>query len=162
MDFEAGVSDFADDAFGFADLLGCQGIKVIDIRVALIIFAGNAEGVFAPQDFFVIFIPPQGNADPQVREAVPGNFDQTVGGAKGWQPSVKSLHPVHVQGGFAADQDGQVDTALFLAIDESLPFFDVLFFGGRLVLARGKKEAALAAQVALIGDIINRTADIEL
>jgi hypothetical protein len=42
-----------------------------------------------------------------------------------------------------------------------MPFVYVGFLRGNLMFPGGKKEAALAAKVAAIGDIVNGTSDVE-
>jgi len=73
----------------------------------------------------------------------------------------KRLYPIEVQGGLAPNQDGEVHSASHLRVDETLPIVDIFRLAGQ-VLVRGEEEASLAAQVARVGHIVNRTANIEI
>ena len=150
-----------DDLFALAQLPGGDGEEVVGVRIASVIGAGDFEGVLAAQKGFVFLVAPQGNTHHHVGEAIPRHLDQPVGGAEGGQATVEGLHPIQAEGGFAADEDGQIHPALHLRPDKVVPPGDIFFLAGRLVFSGGKEETALAAQVAAVGDIVDRTADIQ-
>ena len=53
------------------------------------------------------------------------------------------------------------DAAPFFRVDEGLPRRDVLGLAGQ-VFVRRKEEATLAAQIASVGDVVDRAADVEV
>jgi hypothetical protein len=144
-----------------AELLRSDGVEVVGVGVAGVVLGRDGEGVAAAQRFLGLGIAPQGDADHHVGKAVARHLDEAVGGAEGGQALVEGLDAVEVQGGLAADENGEVHPALLLGVDEMFPVRDVFVLASQ-VLVRREEEATLAAQVAGVGDVVDRAADVEI
>ncbi len=57
---------------GLAQLFGGDGVQIIGMGITRVVGTGDLEGVLAAQGYFILGIPPEGDARPSCRENGPG------------------------------------------------------------------------------------------
>ena len=161
MHLETGVGNLPDHALRPSKLARGDGVEIIGIRIAGIVPAGDGKDILSPEQLFILFVAPDGDAHHQPRKTIAGNPDQAVGCAIGGKAFVEGFDAVQIEGRFASDQDGQVDPPLPFPFHKFFPLPRILFFGSGLVLIGGKEKTPLAAQIAPVRDVVNGTADVQ-